>query len=96
MVSLSTGGHRSLMYLSVVFIGRRVLSTSVVAKTLEPATNRRSNDQVISKGDTQTENQLNYVTAFHNRNPRNLELMALTPKARGYGTTPARQDYYHK
>lgn len=96
MVSLPASiGHRSLMNLSsVMFIGRRVLSIGAVANTLEPATNRISNHQVITKEDT--ENQLNYVPHFNNRNPRNLELMALAPKARGYGTTPVKQDYYHK
>ncbi|RDD41133.1 39S ribosomal protein L18, mitochondrial [Trichoplax sp. H2] len=88
-------GHRLLMNISnTMFFGYRALSTSTIANTLKPAAKYSSSDDMMDKEDGTK--QLKYATVFNNRNPRNLELMALAPKARGYGTNPIRQDYYHK
>ena len=37
-----------------------------------------------------------YVRHYKNRNPRNLELLGLEQKTRGFETERSRSDYYHR
>lgn len=63
--------------------GRPLMETHVQQHGVGVATNSAALEQ-------------NCTQYFHNRNPRNLELLGVAKKPRGFGTRLWRVDYYHR
>ena len=82
-LSINTTGIYSLRALSGSGEGRPLMETHVEQHGVGVATNSAALEQ-------------NCTQYFHNRNPRNLELLGVAKKPRGFGTRLWRVDYYHR